>query len=299
MQEIGPQYPKDDKLDPSGFLKRARLHQSRFRADILNLPFDGYGNYLSRADGENGNNFHNGFGIFEAVRKCRKYNRPLYSNMLRSEHIPFNIFVPLDCNKTFCKNIFNEFLDNTIKAVEIIVIEYAPRPIIKYLDDKTSFDTYIEYEHIDGSTGILGIEVKYTEREYNLALKSKQEKEINNNKSKYFSVTECCKLYHSEALNVLPTDKYRQMWRNQLLGESILIVDADKYKHFTSIILFPSGNSHFIKTCKEYIDLLATNEKKFIPLTYEEFFATCNKYCPDNDYREWLGYLLKRYLFNE
>ena len=35
MREIGAQYSKDDRTDPSGFLRRARLHQSVFRAMYL------------------------------------------------------------------------------------------------------------------------------------------------------------------------------------------------------------------------------------------------------------------------
>jgi len=69
MQERGTQYPDDNKTDPSGFLSRARLHQSKFRAEILNLPYDTYGNYLTRKDGDAGKNFYRSFGIFEAVKK--------------------------------------------------------------------------------------------------------------------------------------------------------------------------------------------------------------------------------------
>jgi len=69
MQEFGKQYSKDDKTDPSGFLRRARLHQSVFRAKQLELPFDTYGNYLTKEDGENGKNFYDGYGIFDAVKK--------------------------------------------------------------------------------------------------------------------------------------------------------------------------------------------------------------------------------------
>ena len=101
MQEIGGQYSKDDRTDPSGFLRRARLHQSIFRANYLDLPYDTYGNYLTKEDGENGKNFYDGFGIFDAVKKYRKYNKPLYSNLLRSEHIPFNIFIPLDKDRNY------------------------------------------------------------------------------------------------------------------------------------------------------------------------------------------------------
>ncbi|MCX6723177.1 MAG: hypothetical protein NT094_03910, partial [Candidatus Staskawiczbacteria bacterium] len=170
-------------------LRRARLHQSKFRAEVLNLPYDSYGNYLTKEDGEIGNNFYKGFGIFEAVKKYRKYNKPLYSNMLRSEHIPFNFFIPFDLNKTFCKNVFNEFFGGVIQTIERIEIEFAPKPREKYLNDGTSFDTYIEYTHTDNSKGILGIEVKYTEKEYKLVPKSKEEKDINKKNSLYYITT--------------------------------------------------------------------------------------------------------------
>ena len=63
-EKIGQQYSKDDKTDKTGFLRRARLHQSEFRANILDLPYDTYGTYLTRVDGEQGKNFYGDFGIF-------------------------------------------------------------------------------------------------------------------------------------------------------------------------------------------------------------------------------------------
>ena len=296
MQKIGEQYPKDDMTDPTGFLRRARLHQSKFRADVLNLPYDSFGNYLTKEDGEFGYNFYKGFGIFEAVKKYREYNKPLYSNMLRSEHIPFNFFIPLNLNKTFCRNVFNEFLGDVILTIERIEIEFAPEPKEKYLNDRTSFDTYIEYSRSDNSKGIIGIEVKYSEQAYKLEEKSKQARAIIDKTSEYYSVTERCKVYKPDAIYTLPDDKFRQMWRNQLLGESILLADSDKFKHFTSLTLFPEGNYHFVQTSKEYIDLLSDNYHKFLPLTYEEFFAACIKHCPDNKYKDWIEYLTKRYI---
>jgi hypothetical protein len=299
MQEIGTQYPEDNKTDPTGFLKQARLYQSKFRAEILNLPCDTFGNYLTKEDGEIGKNFYEGFGIFEAVRKYRKYNKPLYSNMLRSEHIPFNFFVPFNLNKTFCTDVFNEFFNGSIQTIERIEIEFAPKPKEKYLNDATSFDTYIEYSRNDNSKGIIGIEIKYTEKEYGLKSDSTQEKNILDKTSKYYTVSELSKLYISQAIYKLPSDKFRQVWRNHLLGESILIADSDKFKYFTAVTLFPKGNLHFIKTSKEYIDLLENNDRKFLSLTYESFFAACFKHCPDDNYKKWLDYLKSRYIIKD
>ena len=296
MQEIGQQYPKDDRTDPSGFLRRARLHQSIFRAKHLDLPFDTYGNYLTKEDGENGKNFYDGYGVFDAVKKYRKYNKPLYSNLLRSEHIPFNIFIPLDKDRNYCKNVIGDIVKSNITSIDKIEIEYAPKPKEKYLNDGTSFDAYIEYTNFDGTKGMIGIEVKYTEKEYKLQANSKQEQDINDKNSLYFSVTNKCGLYKANAIEVLPTDNFRQVWRNHILGESILLADSNKFQYFTSLTLFPADNSHFIKTSKEYIDLLTNNDNKFIALTYEEFFALLSKHCPDNNYKKWLDYLTTRYI---
>jgi hypothetical protein len=114
MQEPGRQYQIDDKLDTSGFLRQARLHQSVFRAKHLGLPFDTYGNYLIKEDAEKGKNFYDGFGIFEAVREYRRYNKPLYANMLRSEHIPFNFFISLNCDRNYCKLVIVEIIKSDI-----------------------------------------------------------------------------------------------------------------------------------------------------------------------------------------
>ena len=297
MQNFG-EYDNDDKLDPSGFLKMARLHQSQYRANILKLPFDTYGNYLTKDAAQSGHNFYSGFGIFDAVKKRypNKYSKSLSANMLRSEHIPFNIFIPLDYDKNFCKNIFNEFLQNSIEEIVQIKIEYAPPPKLKYLNDNTSFDTYIEYKHVDGSLGILGVEVKYTEREYRIPPKSKQANEIKDPNSQYSTVMKQCGIFKTSANDVLRTDEYRQIWRNQLLGESILIVDSNKFKHFTSVLLFPKANTHFITASAEFIKLLDKNDNKFIPITYEELFAVCEQHSPDNSYQKWLEYLRQRYI---
>lgn len=296
MIEIGKQYPKDDLVDPSGFLRKARFLQSKFRSEVLNLPFDTYGNYLIKEDGEKGLNFYNGFGIFDSVKKYRKYNKPLYSNMLRSEHIPFNIFIPLEKNKIYCKSVFNEILNNSIKTIDRIEIEFAPKE--KYLKDRTAFDSYIEYTHIDKTKGIIGIEVKYTEREYKLLKDSKESIDISEKKSKYFYYTEKCGIFKKGVEEKLISDKFRQIWRNHLLGESIIIENSD-FKHFTSITLFPEKNSHFVETIQEYNEFLKENKNRFLGVTYEVFFEHLKKYSPDNEYLKWVNYLSSRYLISD
>lgn len=297
-KHIGKQYPKDNRIDSSGFLSKARLHQSIFRVNELKLTdCDAYGNYLIKDDAEKGANFYNGFDILKVVKKRYKnYSKSLYANMLRSEHIPFNLFVPLMQDEVFCKNIFNHFLDNAIRSIDHIEIEYAPSPASSYLNDKTSFDTYIEYTTTDEKKAILGIEVKYTEGAYLLKKGSSEEKRILDQNSTYYTVSRKSGLYKDNVEVQLITDDYRQVWRNQLLGESILQVDGNKYKKFTSITIFPEANVHFVEISKGYLDLMNEGEKHFISIKYEDFIESAYRYCPNEDYKNWIDYLKRRYI---
>jgi hypothetical protein len=305
MIEIGKQYmTEDNRFDKSGFKSKARLHQSKFRAERLKVPYENYGNYLTQSDAEKGLNFYNDFAIFEAVEAYRTYNKPLYSNMLRSEHIPFNFFIPLRFDLNYCKNILNEILGNCVKSVESkalidnkenIKIEFAPTPKGNYLDDKTSFDAYIEYTHIDNSRGILGIEVKYTEREYEISGKT-EEDAINNPNSKYYLVSSKSGLFKEGTAAKLKSNHFRQAWRNHILGESIIQFHPATFNHFTSITFFPSGNVHFNEVSKEYPDLLKSNNNNFLTLQYEDYFSILRKLCPNQSFSNWIDYLTDRYI---
>jgi len=297
MIAIGEQYPKDNKLDNSGFLAAARLHQSTFRSKELKVECDGYGNYLTVADATNGMNFHNDLNVFSEVKKrYPNYSKGVYANMLRSEHIGFNFFSPMKEDLDFCKNIFSEILEDKIELIDRIEVEYAPSPASKYLNDKTSFDTYVEYTTTDNIKGIIGIEVKYSERGYDLKKKSKEESYIKNENSRYYQISKRSKLYIDGSIQKLVSDDYRQIWRNHLLGESILMEDSKKYKRFTSLILFPESNSHFINASANYMDMLKQNDKSFISLTYEQFLLFGKKHSPNAKFKNWLNYLERRYI---
>ena len=86
----------------------------------------------------------------------------LMGNMLRSEHIPWNVFYPMNLDKQATLTLLKEILKtDEIDKVTDIRIEWAPEKE-EALDDNTSFDTYIEYIYNGKECGV-GIEVKYTE----------------------------------------------------------------------------------------------------------------------------------------
>lgn len=125
------------------FKSQCRYHQSNYRSEVLKVWFDKDINVLLEDAGRDGLNFYDGFGIRNVVKKENPFRKPLYCNLLRSEHIPYNFFIPLDQNKQFRVQVFNDLLGDSIIEILEIKIEYAPPQKEKYLDDHTAFDTYI------------------------------------------------------------------------------------------------------------------------------------------------------------
>lgn len=309
------------------FKKQAKTHQKEWKKYLIGLEYEYYETWLTETDAIAGKNFYDsqnehGFGIFEAVKKrYPRFKKTLYADILRSEHIPFNLFIPFRKNLDFCKKVFNEILGNIIEYIPLtvninyikkindisvkkeinvpnIIIEYAPSPKEEYLNDGTAFDTYIEFFHKDGSKGLLGIEVKYTEEAYRLTKQSqKEEFAINDKTSNYYKVSRESGIFNMETIELMKEDDFRQIWRNQLLAESVKLRKKE-IKHAYSLLLYPKDNGHFATACDKYQDFLAKRDS-FVPITYESFFDACSIHCPDANFRDWLNYLTNRYIIKK
>jgi len=291
---LGKQYQKDDE-----FKTKARLHQSKYRSEILQVDFYEYGNRLTKADAVNLMNFYPKLGVPVTLRnRYPKYSKGLYADMLRSEHIPFNVFAPLKQDLILAKQVFNRLLINIeIASVNRIEVEYAPNPASDFLNDRTSFDAYIEFKTSTNESGILGIEVKYTEHEYKLKKGSKEDSDINNPDSPYNRISAEQNLFVPDAIPHLKSDMLRQIWRNHLLGESMLIHPQLNFKHFISIILYPSGNLHFEEAIPNYQSYLLPEQKhKLQGITFETLFQSLNEFNTSPDFQDWIDYLIKRYI---
>ncbi len=297
MLDIGTQYPMDRQTDPTGFLERARLHQSRFRAERLKVPCGRFGNYLTEADARKGLNFFADHGIREAVReRYPSFNRNVYANMLRSEHVPFNFFIPLNADDAFRRKIFSTWLGFELKRVDEVRIEYAPMPRGEFLNDRTSFDAYVEYEDEAGLRGLVGIEVKYTELPYPLGKYSKEDRDILDVGSPYYRVMAAAGIFREGWGKILLRDEHRQLWRNQLLGESIQQRFRDRYAYATLMVVHPEGNRHVASACEGYTRSLVHPEHTFRTLSYEQFIGDLRTHATSDGFLPWVDYLLDRYI---
>jgi hypothetical protein len=169
--DIGPQHARDDPL-----AARMRLHQSWYRAEVLKVPYGRgpgptdtreLGSMLCPADAGAGRNFLTP-RIFEVVKNriaqgggVAEYR--VLHNMLSSQPMCFNLFGPLADDLERAAGLARALWVPGLRRVVRVEIEWAPQPRSEYLDDRTSFDAFIEYESATGGLGFLGIETKLTE----------------------------------------------------------------------------------------------------------------------------------------
>lgn len=290
----GKKYRYDDE-----FKAKARAHQFAFRENELNDFFDEKNPQviLSPDAAKQGLIFCD---IYRELIKSKVKSfksSALFSNMLRSEHIPYNIFIPLEEDLDAAVMLFNEIIGGGILKINHIRIEFAgDADKSEYLNDGTSFDTFIEYVSSDGSIGGIGIEVKYTENSYPIGVKEKQD--IENLDGLYYQITKKSQWYNStlDTRLFIKANHLRQIWRNHILGYSMLCRgDIQRFHH---VHLYPQGNKYFHEYAIPEYKILLTNcgKASFIDLTYESLFAMLSKYFRSYKHQEWLKYLQKRYI---
>ena len=299
------------------FKRLAEKHQEHFKQDVLGLVDCGLfknprtkelvpiPRFLTDEDAKAGMIFYEDFRkeILAAANRMYDFDgrhKSMYVDMLRSEHIPFNIFVPMGIDnrsKEHAALVLNQLIVNSrIATVDEIMIEdtrFCDNE--NYLDDKTAFDAYIAYTSTDGKRGGIGIEVKYTEASYRIG--AKEEENCSDIKSPYWNVTQWSECFTDDPDKIKTKNDFRQIWRNHLLGLAML--KNNQIDYFTHIHLYPKENGHFDKILPFYEQKLLTDKgrQSFQAVTFEQFFDELEKAFTNKRHMQWVKYLKERYLF--
>lgn len=287
-------YKQDD-----AFKGKARAHQFAFRDIVLNVSCDEKNPQvmLPSEAAKQGLMFFEGYRDLICQRAGGFKGTALFANMLRSEHIPYNIFTPMETDLFVAAKLFSSIIGIEIDRILDIKIEFAgdnSRDV--YLNDGTSFDAYISYIAKDGNKGGIGVEVKYTEQGYRLGDKEKED--ILDSNGRYNLISDLSG-YFSESMSILrfvDDNDLRQIWRNHILGYAM--VNNGDIVYFHHIHLYPEGNRHFgEKALPAYKSLLSNKGKfSFIGLTYEDLFDKMASFFVLDTHRSWIDYLRSRYL---
>ena len=234
------EYKPDDK-----FKRWARALQFAYREDVL-CDFNEYRTpqvLLSEENAKLGMIFYEGYRDL-ILSKVGNVATQLTANMLRSEHIPYNLFTPLETMPEIAVDLFSKMIGVPIKQIKSIEIEYAGiGDKSMYLNDRTSFDAFVSYITPDDRKGGIGIEVKYTENEYPLG--EKEGKDIAGDNHLYKDMTAESGYFRSglDISMFLTAHHLRQIWRDHILGYSM------KHKGDVDIIhhvhIYPEHKEHF------------------------------------------------------
>ena len=287
------EYKPDDK-----FKRWARALQFAYREDVLK----DYNEYrapqvlLSEENAKRGLIFYDDFRDL-ILSKVGNVATQLTANMLRSEHIPYNLFTPLETMPEIAADIFSKMIGVPIKQITSIKIEYAGKGDKSlYLNDRTSFDAFVEYLTPDDKRGGIGVEVKYTENEYPIG--DKEGKDIADDNRLYRDMT-AESGYYTPGLDIkmfLTAHHLRQIWRNHILGCSMKRKgDVDIIHH---VHIYPEHNEHFHNhALPEYRALLTEKgNESFKTITYENYFDMLECYRDNVEVSNWVKYLRKRYM---
>lgn len=268
-----------------------------------------YENFFHVSDAKKGANFYcyNNAKEWQELREWTRkeqgkrvdFENSDLSNMLRSEHIPYNVFYPLEKLRLNHPDQLNTFLEllfnNSIKvdSVSQIKIEYSSDiPSSLLLDDNTCFDAYIEYKDGDLKCG-LGIEVKYTEKSYPYG-KREKERMFNQEDSIYHTLSKASNFYMPDTIPELRLDQLKKMWRNHLLG--MQLVNLKELDEFHSVLLYPEANKYQAEGSAKYSKCLKDNRKQFFhPITFEKFILVAENVFGSLEDQTWIPYFKERY----
>ena len=289
------------------FKNQAAEKQKLFVAG-RNIEFEEY--CILKDSDAMGNQFFNFKGLQDEIEKQRKIKdkngvvKMPFKNMLRSEHIPYNFFIPLKLNRnqeqviSFFKRLLGR---NDLSNITKFEIEWAPADPKDALNDKTSFDTYIQFDLPNNKKLGVGIEVKFTEKSYPFTETESSRLMNQDDNSPYYKIwnNNGASIYQDDSYFTLGKKEYKQFFRNHLLGLSMIgnknvNLSIDE---FISLHLFPSGNNYQSQKSNSYKALIKLEKQQYFkPITFEEFIEKLSSLNEEDlEHQEWLKYLKARY----
>jgi len=290
-------------MKKESFKNKAKRHQLNFfskenQSTVKEKNGRAQDHWLNEKAAGEGKIFYPGYEVCIAAKdklRGKKIIPEWFYDTLRSQHIPFNFFIPLRAEKELAAKVFGRMLDIRIKSIEEIEIEFPPSND-NPLNDKTSFDAFVSYNNESGRKGMIGIEVKYTEGGYSPT--KRERSEIGKSNALYYKKHEESKLFKNIDPKDIKKNRFRQIWRNHLLAYAYQ--RKNDYAEFKSVTIYPSGNTHFCEAIEEYKAFLTDAGKNtFKGITYESFFDELAKCSQTQDQHNWIEYLRERYLISD
>jgi hypothetical protein len=158
----------------------------------------------------------------------------LWSNLLSSQPLCFNLFGSLKLNAPMGNQFFQRLFPDFVQNVIGIYFEHSPgRHNPAFTDDHTAFDIFVTCTTTSGEKGFLAIEVKYSESMNEPAASLRP---------RYDQLSADCAVFKDPAASALRENPLQQLWREHMLCQSLIANGL--YNHGRFIVIYPEQNNN-------------------------------------------------------
>lgn len=240
---------KVDEASDSRFMCAARLLQALWREE-KGLPIGTHrdikgkcrklGSRIDPQSAKNGSNFLSPEIAKLTYRECvyREIGalideERLWTNMLSSQPLCFNLFGPLKLDNEQANRYFRHLFPDYVESVDGIYFEHSPgRGKPDFTDDYTAFDVFVVVQTVDGQKGFIAIEVKYTE--------SMSEPPATL-RPRYDELSGRMGVYNAPGAPALRCNPLQQLWREHMLSKTM--IENGLYQSGRFIVIYPRQNN--------------------------------------------------------
>lgn len=312
----------------NSFRAQAEAKARKHRAEILQLAeYDRYGHILTDQDAARGLNFLPSLraDILEAVRvrqlqgKGVDLNRTT-KNMLSSQAMCFNLFVPLNRDKQLTSRLLSLFFNEPVVIDRDIAIECTPSNAI--FGDQSGkggvdCDALIRYVNSRNESGVIVCETKYVEREFSICgfRKSGQKNpcpvstlvsddftmcRYKSIKSyKYWDLASESGLFKMDLLKSKPCPfggSLWQLWVNMTLAYGIAKEEgADDFRY---VVISPTANAALSANGEVFslFSALLSDKNRFVVISIEDIVQKITGLSVADERISWAREFAQRYL---
>jgi hypothetical protein len=190
----------------------------------------------------------------------------LWADLLWSSALAFNLFGNLAVDRELADRAVHTWWPNVPGTVHDVRFAHSPgRLDPSYLNSLREFDTAVVLDLDDGDLGMVGIDVKYHER-------NKQHVPKPQNRWRNDEVVERSGVFSGEIRGVFDGSDLTGMFLEHLLLLSMLEHPSATWRWARYVVLYPAGNVDVADACTRYRDLLI-DPSTFTVMTLEDMLA--------------------------
>jgi hypothetical protein len=209
--------------------------------------------------------------------------------MLSSQPMCFNLFGPLKYDLELATRLMQGLPGFPGDAeVTRVCFEYAPDKA-SHLDDRTTFDAYVEYHRPGNIRGFIGIETKliepFSQKSYPFAPGYARWKTSPN------------WWWDAEEKVSFPDMRFNQLWRNHLLGFAMLSQAERQYDEGLVAVVWHPKDTQCTKAMEAYREhLTRPGNASLMEWSLEQVVSSWTSTALDESHQHWLKAFHTRYL---